>query len=215
MDNAVALVRSYLHVNGYFTVTEYPVIEALGSGKYRSVTDLDVLAFRFPGAGRLITGVGDAAERLEGFEPDPELRAPADRPDMIVGEVKEGRAELNAAATQPEVLRSALVRFGCCPMTHVDQAVDVLRKKGWVTIPGGHHVRLVAFGATLGEEHANYLMVSLAHVTAFLRNYLRQYWDVLHHAQFKDPAFSFLMTLEKADRGSTEDPEVETRAGAD
>jgi hypothetical protein len=29
MDNAVALVRAYLHVNGYFTVTEYPVVEAV------------------------------------------------------------------------------------------------------------------------------------------------------------------------------------------
>jgi hypothetical protein len=28
MDNAVALVRAHLHVNGYFTVCEYPVLEA-------------------------------------------------------------------------------------------------------------------------------------------------------------------------------------------
>lgn len=28
MDTAVALVQAYLHVNGYFTVTEYPVLEA-------------------------------------------------------------------------------------------------------------------------------------------------------------------------------------------
>lgn len=26
-DDAVALVRAYLHLNGYFTVTEYPVLE--------------------------------------------------------------------------------------------------------------------------------------------------------------------------------------------
>ena len=49
MDNAVALVRAYLHVNGYFTVTEYPVLEAARHGGYRTVTDLDVLAVRFPG----------------------------------------------------------------------------------------------------------------------------------------------------------------------
>lgn len=29
MDNAVALVQAYLHVNGYFTVAEYPVLEVL------------------------------------------------------------------------------------------------------------------------------------------------------------------------------------------
>jgi hypothetical protein len=48
VDHAVALVESYLRLNGYFTVTEYPVIEACKFGGYRTATDLDVLAFRFP-----------------------------------------------------------------------------------------------------------------------------------------------------------------------
>ena len=34
MDNTVALVQAYLRVNGYFTVAEYPVIEAIEYGKY-------------------------------------------------------------------------------------------------------------------------------------------------------------------------------------
>jgi hypothetical protein len=50
MDTAVALVQSYLHVNGYFTVVEYPVLETRRGGPPRTVTDLDVLAFRFPRA---------------------------------------------------------------------------------------------------------------------------------------------------------------------
>jgi len=41
-------------------------------------------------------------------------------------------------------------------------------------------------------------VISLKHVVSFLQDYLRQHWDVLRHAQFKDPAFGFLMTLEKA-----------------
>jgi hypothetical protein len=45
MDNAVGLVESYLRVNGYFTVTDYPVIEACKFGGYRTATDLDVLVF--------------------------------------------------------------------------------------------------------------------------------------------------------------------------
>lgn len=49
MDNAVALVQAYLYVNGYFTVAEYPVLEALKHAGYRTVTDIDILAFRFPG----------------------------------------------------------------------------------------------------------------------------------------------------------------------
>lgn len=42
----MALVQSYLHVNGYFTVVEYPVLEARRGGTPRTITDLDVLAFR-------------------------------------------------------------------------------------------------------------------------------------------------------------------------
>jgi hypothetical protein len=40
MDMAVALVQAYLHVNGYFTVAEYPVLEAYRGNHARSVTDL-------------------------------------------------------------------------------------------------------------------------------------------------------------------------------
>ena len=39
MDTAVALVQSYLYMNGYFTVTEYPVLELMADGEYRTVTD--------------------------------------------------------------------------------------------------------------------------------------------------------------------------------
>lgn len=198
MDNAVALVRAYLHVNGYFTVTEYPVIEAKAPGEYRAVTDLDVLAFRFPGAGRLVTG--DDGGPLEGLEPDPELGVPADRADMLVGEVKEGKAVLNAGATDPAVLRAALVRFGCCPAEQVDAVVGELGERGEATMPDGHAVRLVAFGASVGDDPRSYRIVRMRQVVGYLREYVREYWDVLRHAEFKDPAFGFLMMLEKADR---------------
>ena len=39
MDTAVGLVEAYLYANGYFTVTEHPIIEELGDGGYRTVTD--------------------------------------------------------------------------------------------------------------------------------------------------------------------------------
>lgn len=47
MDNAVALVQAYLRVNGYLTVTVYPIVEALPAGGFQTATDLDVLGFRF------------------------------------------------------------------------------------------------------------------------------------------------------------------------
>lgn len=52
MDNAVALVQAYLRVNGNFTVSEFPVIELRRAQGYTAATDLDILGFRFPGAGK-------------------------------------------------------------------------------------------------------------------------------------------------------------------
>ena len=115
MDPAVALVQAYLQINGYFTVTEYAVVEAAGrSGPYRTSTDLDVLAVRFPGAGHAI--VRRRHRRHDdgvALDSDPALGASDDRVDMIVGEVKEGRAELNRGARDPRVLEAVLTRFGC------------------------------------------------------------------------------------------------------
>lgn len=51
MDNAVALVQAYLRLNGYLTVTEFPVLVEGGPDGVRTLTDLDVLAFRFASSG--------------------------------------------------------------------------------------------------------------------------------------------------------------------
>jgi hypothetical protein len=205
MDHAVALVESYLRVNGYFTVTEYPVIEACRCGAYRTATDLDVLAFRFPGAGCLVPCNSSEQEKhheLQIFAPDPHLGAPGDEADMLIGEVKEGRAELNEAARDPAVLRAVLTRFGCCRPEHVQAVVQSLLEKGHARTHCGHTVRMVAFGSLppqLGST--KYTVISLRHVQDFLEAYLRDHWDLLCHAQFKDLAFGFEVLLEKARRG--------------
>src|SRR6266545_7003665 len=104
MDTAVALVQAYLNVNGYFTVVEYPVLEAYREGA-RAVTDLDILAFRFADAGHeVIRGRHHGPLGGRAFAPDPVLGSPAGRPDMIVGEVKEGAAHFNPATRNPVVL---------------------------------------------------------------------------------------------------------------
>lgn len=89
MDTAVSLVQAYLHVNGYFTVVEHPVLESLRAGQVRTVTDLDVLAYRLPGAGHdlIHRRSGTGPQRLSS-DVDPALGAPTGRADMIVGEVK-------------------------------------------------------------------------------------------------------------------------------
>src|SRR5690349_12005948 len=133
MDTAVGLVEAYLRVNGYFTVTEYPLVETGRYGGYRTATDLDVLAFRFPGAGRLVpfqAGKTASEEGVPSFAPDPLLGGVSDQADMLIGEVKEGRAELNASARDPLVLRAALSRFGCCSTEHVPEVVQALLQNG-------------------------------------------------------------------------------------
>jgi hypothetical protein len=63
-------------------------------------------------------------------------------------------------------------------------------------------VRLIAFGAfPPGSEVPPCRIISLGHVLQYLQEYVRKHWNLLRHLQFKDPAFGFLMTLEKAKRG--------------
>jgi hypothetical protein len=198
MDNAVAMVQTYLRMNGYFTVAEFPVIEATRTG-YRAATDLDILAVRFPHAGHLVprhgnSGGGDRDE----YVADPVLGASATGPDMIIGEVKEGLATLNAGATDPTVLRAVFVRFGCCAASESARIVDGLLSTGSAMLPNGHHVRLVAFGGSVPEDHlAQFHAVSLSHVALSLQAHIRANWGVLRHSDHKDAVFGFLVLLEK------------------
>ena len=201
MDSAVALVQAYLRVNGYFTVTEYPVIASGKNGTYRTATDLDVLAVRFPHSGHIVPGRSEGRDEDHNVI-DNALGIPVGEPDMLVGEVKEGRAELNDAASDPGVLRAVLVGFGCCEKSEVPRIVESLLRDGHARLPNGHLIRTVVFASTPGDSAARkYLFVSLGHVANFLRSYLDEHWEVLRHADSKDQAFGFLMTLAKAERG--------------
>lgn len=194
MDHAVALVEAYLQINGYFTVAEYPVIESLGKEHYGVATDLDILAFRFPGAGRLISGRSGSKV----FAPDPALGIEGDNADMLIGEVKEGHAELNRNARNPDVLRTVLARFGCCSLHDVDDTVQQLVKKGRSVTHEGHRVRLIAFGSVKGDTHKGYSVLTLGHIISFIEDYIEQHWEVLRHAQFKHQALGLFMVMEKA-----------------
>ncbi|MBY0497545.1 MAG: hypothetical protein K2Y23_25350 [Cyanobacteria bacterium] len=194
MDIAVALVQAYLHVNGYFTVAEYPVMEASGVGPARSITDLDILAFRFAGAGhRVVRRGGDESEVPR---TDPLLRCPPDHPDMIVGEVKEGAARFNAAMRNPAVLGVALARFGCCSPEHVGHATQQLLSKGAAVMPSGHSIRMIAFGDTPERQQPG-IVISMRHVVEYVQTYLRDNWPVLRHTQIRDPALGLLALIEK------------------
>lgn len=149
MDNAVALVQAYLRLHGYFTVTEFPIIEGRGEAGFRSATDLDILGIRFAHAGHQIVG-GRGPSDMSGS--DPVLAIPRAGADMIIGEVKEGVATLNAAAADPAVVEAALVRFGCCQPNTAADTVRRLQHDAVALLPNGHQVRILAFGSTQGSS---------------------------------------------------------------
>ena len=195
MDHAVSLVQAYLQLNGYFTVAEYPVIEVAAGHGYEVITDLDIMAFRFPGAGRLVPGRREQPM----FEPDPVLGIMGDEPDMLIGEIKEGRATLNQHTRDPNVLRTVLARFGCCSYESSSDVVNRPLRKGSALTHGGHRVRLMAFGSRVPPTlPSGYQVISLGHMVAFIEDYLKLHWSMLHHAQFKHPVLGLFMLLEKA-----------------
>jgi hypothetical protein len=199
MDTAVALVQSYLYMNGYFTVTEYPVLELMSDGEYRTVTDVDVLAVRIPGAGRDDDEAGASFVAV-----DPDLDVDRNRIDLIIAEVKEGRAELNASARDPKVLRAALNRFGALGEERVARVASDLLDDGEADHPDGPRVRLMAFGARPpNDRNATYRWRLLGDLAEFMLHTLRTNWSAAQSIQSKDPALSFLLLLEKAVRGDT------------
>lgn len=208
MDPAVALAQAYLYANQYFTVTEYPVVESFGDRGYRSATDIDLIAVRFPEAGRYVPGrvggrggdgSGNGSGEDEGVmigDLDPRLRAPADRVHVIIGEVKEGKAELNRGGRDPRVLQAALHRVGRYGLADHGSTIDRLLRDG---VHETEHARvsMVAFGSYRGER-GPFTTITFGRVIRWMRRLARDHWDVLQNAQFKDPALSFLMLMEKS-----------------
>ena len=199
MDHAVSLVQAYLQLNGYFTSAEYPIIAGAGRSSIRTITDIDVLAFRFP-TGLPLSRGRRKPKGLDVSELDPGLGIAPDTIDMIIGEVKEGRVGINSGIRDPQVLKAVIGRFGNAG--HEDRVVQELLDTGAAALPSGYVVRLIAFGAfPPGAPVPPCRIISLGHVLEFLQGYVRRHWHVLRHLQFKDPAFGFLMTMEKARRG--------------
>lgn len=205
MDNAVALVQTYLRLNGYLTVTEFPIVEAAANGGYQTATDLDVLGFRFGHSCTLTPSAGSREapdpDRCW-IETDAALNIRPGLSDMIIGEVKEGRAVLNRAASNPSVLAAALARFGCCEPHDAVILAQQLVREGRATTHGGHRVRLVAFGSLPPEAPSRRCeVILLGDILEYLRQHVHRNWSRLQASESKDPGLSFLMTLEKAQRG--------------
>jgi hypothetical protein len=202
MDHAVALVQAYLQLNGYFTSAEYPIIAGTARNGFRTLTDVDILAFRFPTGSPIVRDSRNSSspKGLDVSVLDPGLAVPTGSIDMIVGEVKEGRVGINTGIRDPDALRTVINRFG--QVADQEKVVQELLHSGIAQIPPDYSVRLIAFGSfPPGSAVPPCRIISLGHVLQFLQAYVRKHWGMLRHLQFKDPAFGFLMTLEKARRG--------------
>lgn len=200
MDHAVSLVQAYLQLNGYFTSAEYPIVVGAGRGGFRTITDVDLMAFRFPSGFPTPQGRRQA-QGIDLSDIDPGLGVTPDTVDVVIGEVKEGKVGINSGFRDRAVLKAVISRFGNSAEEE-ERVVDDLLRQGSATLPSGYVIRLIAFGAfPPGSEVPPCRIISLGHVLMYLQGYVRKHWHMLRHLQFKDPAFGFLMTLEKARRG--------------
>ncbi len=197
VDIAVNLVESYLRLNGYLTLSELDVQRKNEAGTYESVTDVDIVALRFPGDIYAVDAHGRDCELL--LIHDEALRLEDDTIDVVVGEVKEGEAEFNLSITRHEVLHSVLQRVEWVYGRPIDEVVDSLHDTRVSEVPacnglGRVRTRLVAFGQS---AHTDLHTISLAHVFEVLVGHLEELGEVLRPVQFKDPALGLMKLLVK------------------
>lgn len=199
MDTAVSLVKTYLQSNGFFTVTEYPILEAVASGAHRTVTDVDVMGIRFPGAGAMTAESSTSGLHID---PDPALDLTESHIEVIIGEVKEGAAVLNPSATDPEVLGAVLRRFGQMDPDVAADLVHELRDTGEAFHPAGIRMRLMVFASKPPERGTtSFRWMSLGKLARWLADQIHENWETIKTVQSKDPALGFLILFEKARRG--------------
>ena len=199
MDVCTDLVRAYLHVNGYFTTTDYPLVEAKPNKAPRTLTDIDILAVRF--------GRDDASYEEDRFGvkgplrtgTDPALKCTDTRTDMIVAEIKQGRAEVNPGLRRRNALTAALVRFGCCPPDTAPGVVKTLLQLGRAETAERHIVRMVLFASRGEQAPRGWHWIHIDHVFHYLQNFLQQESDTLATVDFHDPALAWLSLLRKCD----------------
>ncbi len=198
MDIAVNLVENYLRLNGYMTLSEFEVQRRDKKGRFKTVTDVDVMGIRFPGD--IYIGDPHQTEDCEMLLiDDPVLELEPDTIDVIVGEVKQGQAELNPGIKDHGVLHSVLRRMEWIYDTDLRDVIKGVQRDGLHRAPakGGARVRtrLVAFGRS---HYSNLNTISLSHMVTTLLDFFERHEDAFRPIQFREPAPAFLSLLLKA-----------------
>ncbi|MBK5098181.1 MAG: hypothetical protein JJE01_10395 [Gemmatimonadetes bacterium] len=198
MNSGVALVEAYLRVNGYLVLDEVPIVLPEELGGYRTHTDLDIVAVRFP---CVRMGPPDAAGRIpDPIATDPKLDVPEGAIDVIIGEVKEGRAHLNRAIRSPEALRLGLARVGVCDEQELDRTAEALSEQAVVRLESSspnRQVRLIAFGMGTSRKTHTHYVVSLKDAWDFIDTVIEREHEVLLPATLSDPVLGLLHLAQK------------------
>lgn len=197
MDIAVNLVEAYLRLTGYLTLSEMEIHARNEDGTFRTVTDVDVVALRFPGETVIAEDDGSSQHKLL-IADDPVLMLEDDVIDLLIGEVKQGDALFNPGLRSHPTLHSVLRRVEWLypdgiegPIRNlIDHCVSVDGARGGGVI----RARLVAFGqAPNNDLHT----INLSHVLRTMTEFMARYDAVLKPANFKDPAPALLQLLQK------------------
>jgi hypothetical protein len=198
MDIAVNLVENYLRLTGYMTLSEFEVQRRDKDGRFKSVTDIDIMGIRFPGDIYLGDPHGPADYEMLLID-DPVLEHEDNTIDVIVGEVKQGQAEFNPGIKDHGVLHSMLRRVEWVYDVGVNDVIDGLQREGLHRAPskGGAIVRtrLVAFGRS---SHSNLNTISISHIVTTMLEFFEKHEDAFRPIQFREPAPALLSLLLKS-----------------
>lgn len=207
MDVAVDLVEVFLRLNGYLTLSEWHILGENAEGGWETLTDVDILAVRFPGQ-ILLADTHDAEEAARLEMPGVVLQLEEDTLDVIIGEVKQGDAVFNPSLTAHNTLHTILHRLGWLYSGHdLANVVADLSDKGVCYTParGGGQVRtrLVAFGQA---RKASLNVIPLGVIFERVATTLEKHERILRSVLFASPSAATLKLLHKTGFRFSRDP---------
>lgn len=202
MNAGISLVRAYLNLNGYFTATDVPVIRLGREGAFHEITDIDLMAVRFPFAAHVVPlGMPGPQDDLR-IPTDKDLHIDPEAVDIIIAQVSEGRPSLNPSLRSVEVLERALARVGCVPPPDTERVVKELRERGEARLeagdaPAATRIRLMAFGDGKPGREDTHTVASLRRTVRFVARNLRDYQDIIRPARNDDALLGAFHLLEE------------------
>lgn len=192
----MSLVEGYLRLCGYLTLSEFGIQGRAPDGSFESITDVDIMGLRFPG--EIYAAEPDGPDSRLLLIEDPVLQLQPDVVDVIIGEVKQGKAEFNPGLRRREVLATLLQRVEWLYEEPLEVVVDALTTHYLRMSPyrGGGQIRtrLVAFGRS---PRCDLHTISHAHIVEATVGFLSGLDEAFEPAQFSQAGPAMLSLLLK------------------